>query len=213
MTSNSQAPSAVLMAVRDLPFKGIHYVRDRLNEQWGRCGAGDTSIFYTAITLAGEYISVALHDGTQDDPDSYLGVRRAIALNIRGDPRNMPKSYDTLTHGGTWAVHKPWIPASRRDIILVDFMAFREGAGVSDVFIADAKKAYKECRSLSTYSPPTAVGIHRRRGAMPVHVLERGRPGSPVAPVVVNNYWSPVSDLEEVPEERIAELLTQLQTA
>lgn len=204
--------SIILKPVIGLPISGINYVRGRLNDQWESCGAGSRKTFFEAIRRARGYISVALLDGKYDDLDSYLGVRRAIALDIGGDPRNIPENYPMLTDGGAWSTHNPSLPRLRRDMVLVDFMQFYPKAGVTDIFIPDAKTRYNGCRSLDTFSPPTAVRIHKDRGAKPVHVLPEGRPGYSIPAVVVNSYWAAVN-LEEVPEERVAELLNQLKTA
>jgi len=111
------------------------------------------------------------------------GVLEAMRLDIGGDPRQVPTTFQELTADGTWRTHRD----SGDTVILVDLTIAPEyhGVGLFEAFAQYARKSFESpSRVIFTYSPLFladkrywVVQKHERLGARLTVELPRSRPG------------------------------------
>jgi hypothetical protein len=148
-----------------------------LRKYWKAFAPADVHQWGQRITYGGSYIVAAYVDNV------IAGILEGLKLDLRGNPANIPTTFQELTAGGTWSTHK----AYGDTVVLVDLTIAPEyhGAGLFESFVAFARRNFLSPSGvILTYSPLffaerryLIVRKHEYFGAKLIMEIPRSRPG------------------------------------
>jgi len=165
------------------------YWLSKRQQSWGRYAHDDVPALVRHIEERPGTLYVARRKDTNASASGIAGSLEAYKIQTHGDPKNIPPTAEEVRINGD---------AKEPDtVLLFQFEAYSDdekstvaqGQLIRDVisFAVDTFRAYP---NLFTYSPKEAVRIHRRFGAVPVHVFPNGRRHHIDPHVAINSYWS-----------------------
>ncbi|MBI4010326.1 MAG: hypothetical protein HY361_04040 [Candidatus Aenigmarchaeota archaeon] len=162
------------------------YLVRRRREIWGGYAHDDVPALVGHIQERPGTIYIARLNGTSDSTDGIVGGLEIYKLQTHGDPKNIPPTAEEVRSNGD---------AKEPDtMLLFQFESYDDSqrirGQVTIETILYAIENFKQYPNLFTYSPKEAVRIHRRFGAVPVHVFPNGRRHHIDPHVVINSYWS-----------------------
>jgi len=148
-----------------------------LRKYWKAFAPKDVDEWGQRIANSGGYV-VAAYVGTV-----IAGVLEGIRLDIGGDARQVPATFQKLTANGTWRTHRD----TGDTVVLVDLTIAPEyhGTGLFEAFAQYARKNFESPSGvILTYSPLfladkryCVVQKHERLGAKLKRELPQSRPG------------------------------------
>jgi hypothetical protein len=148
-----------------------------LQKYWKAFAPRDVYDWSQRIANSGDYVVVAYVG------NAIAGVLEAIRLDIRGDPHQVPTTFQKLTADGTWKTHKD----SGDTVLLVDLTIAPDyqGAGLFEDLALYARRTFESPSGVMlTYSPLFLANkkywvLHKneRLGGKLTRELRRSRPG------------------------------------
>ena len=185
-TDQSRFNLTSLVSPTTLSEQEMEYLVSKRQEIWGRYAHADVHALIDHAQERPGTIYIARRRDTTNGTDVMVGGLEVYKLQTHGDPKNIPPTAEEVRSNGD---------AKEPDtMLLFQFESYDDNQRIRGLVTMEtilyALENFREYPNLFTYSPRGAVDIHRRFGALPVHVFPNGRKHHTDPHVAINSYWS-----------------------